>query len=109
MPAYERPEVIAAPASAAEAQLADFLRGVYGWMCAGLAITAGTAWVVASSPSLVTAIFSNRLIFWALVIAQFGLVITLSARVAPPAPATASALVIVYSGLPGGEVASLLP
>jgi len=103
----ERAEVIAA-GSRDEAVLVDFLRGVYGWMCAGLAITAGTAWFVANSPSLVTAIFANRLIFWALVIAQFGIVITLSARVARMAPATASALFIVYSALTGVTLSSVL-
>ena len=69
-----------------------FLRGVYGWMGAGLAATAATAWIVAGSPSLVYAVATNRLLFWALVIAQLGLVFTISARVQRLAPATASLL-----------------
>jgi FtsH-binding integral membrane protein len=41
------------PATADSAdRIAAFLRAAYGWMCAGLAITAVTAWFVASSPSL---------------------------------------------------------
>jgi hypothetical protein len=33
-------------------------------MCTGLSITAMTAWIVASSPVLVRAVFTNRLLFW---------------------------------------------
>ena len=98
--AYERSEVVV-PGSHSEAIVADFLRGVYGWMCGGLAITAGTAWFVANSPSVANAIFTNRLLFWAIVIAQFGIVITLSARVSRLAASTASALFIAYSALTG--------
>ena len=105
--AYERSEVVI-PGSRSEAVLADFLRGVYGWMCGGLAITAATAWVVANSPSIATAIFTNRLLFWAIIIAQFGIVITLSARVSRLAAGTASALFIAYSGLTGVTLSFVL-
>ena len=88
--------------------LAAFLRGVYGWMCGGLAITAATAWIVASSPAIATAIFTNRLLFWAIVIAQFGIVITLSARVNRLAASTASALFIAYSALTGVTLSFVL-
>ncbi len=105
--AYERSDVIAA-GSRDEALVADFVRGVYGWMCGGLAITAATAWAVASSPSVAAAIFTNRLLFWAIVIAQFGIVITLSARVNRLAASTASALFIGYSALTGVTLSFVL-
>lgn len=82
-------------------QIATFLRAVYGWMCAGLAITAVTAMLVASSPALVTTLAGNRLFFWVLVIAQLGLVFALSARVQTLAPSTAAFMFIVYSALTG--------
>ena len=104
---YERSDATLTSASDADV-LSAFLRGVYGWMCAGLAVTAATAWFVASSPSVATAIFSNRLIFWAVVIAQFGIVITLSARVQTLAGSTASALFIAYSALTGVTLSSVL-
>jgi FtsH-binding integral membrane protein len=85
-----------------------FLRAVYGWMCAGLAITAATAWLVSGSPAIVMAIATNRLLFWALIIAQLGLVFTLSARVQRLAPATASLLFIVYSALTGVTLSFVL-
>src|SRR3954465_1327904 len=107
MSSYERSEATLTSARDADV-LSAFLRGVYGWMCAGLAITAATAWFVASSPSVATAIFSNRLIFWAVIIAQFGIVITLSARVQKLAGSTASALFIAYSALTGVTLSSVL-
>ena len=85
----------------ADQRVATFLRAVYGWMCAGLAITAATAWVVATSPALVQTIAGNRVAFWALIIAQFGIVILLSARVHKLAPATATFLFMIYSVLTG--------
>jgi FtsH-binding integral membrane protein len=91
-----------------EEVLAAFLRGVYGWMCGGLAITAVTAWLVASSPAIATAIISNRLLFWVLAIAQLGIVFTLSARVDRMASGTASALFIVYSALTGVTLSFVL-
>ena len=36
-----------------EERVTTFLRAVYGWMCGGLAITAVTASVIASSPAFV--------------------------------------------------------
>ncbi len=86
---------------AAEERVTTFLRSVYGWMAAGLAVTALVAWFVAASPQIVTTIASNRLLFWALMLSQIGIVVWLSARVQTMAPATASMLFLLYSGLTG--------
>ena len=88
--------------------LASFLRGVYGWMCAGLAITAVTAGFVASSPAIATAIVTNRVLFWALALAQIGIVFALSAQVDRLAASTAAALFIVYSALTGVTLSFVL-
>jgi FtsH-binding integral membrane protein len=85
-----------------------FLRAVYGWMFAGLAITAVTASLVASSPGFVAALVANRLLFWVLVLAQLGIVFALSARVERLAPSTAAALFIVYSALTGVTLSLVL-
>jgi FtsH-binding integral membrane protein len=82
----------------------SFLRSVYGWMFVGLGITAAVALSVASSPTLLQAIFANRLLFFGMIIAELGLVFFLSARVQKIAPATASALFIVYSALNGATL-----
>jgi uncharacterized protein len=88
--------------------LAAFLRGVYGWMCGGLAVTAMSAWLVASSPVLTGAIFGNRVLFWILALAQLGIVFTLSARVDRMAPRTASTLFVAYSALTGVTLSAIL-
>jgi FtsH-binding integral membrane protein len=85
-----------------------FLRAVYGWMCVGLILTALTATFVASSSTLVTAVVTNRLLFWGLVIAQLGIVFVLSARVQQLAPSTASLLFICYSALTGVTLSVVL-
>jgi FtsH-binding integral membrane protein len=89
-------------------RLAAFMRGVYGWMCGGLAMTAATAWLVASSPALTAWIFGNRAVFWILALAQLGIVFALSARVESMAAKTAAALFVVYSALTGVTLASIL-
>ncbi len=89
-------------------RVSAFMRGVYGWMCGGLAVTAVTAWLVSSSPALTAAIFGNRLIFWVLAIAQLGIVFTLSARVDRMAVGTASLLFVVYSALTGVTLSAIL-
>jgi hypothetical protein len=89
-------------------RVGTFLRAVYGWMCAGLLITAMTAWIVASTPALVLAVLTNRLLFWGLIIAQLGIVFALSARVHRLAPSTASVLFIAYSALTGLTISSVL-
>jgi uncharacterized protein len=88
--------------------LASFLRGVYGWMCGGLVITALTAWFIASSPALATAILRNTVLFWGLAIAELGIVFVLSARVDKMTASTASALFILYSALTGVTLSFVL-
>jgi len=97
-----------APSYGVAERVNPFLRAVYGWMSLGLIITALTATVVASSPALVSAVVTNRLLFWGLVIAQLGIVFVLSARVQQLAPATASLLFIGYSALTGVTLSVVL-
>ena len=89
------------PSLSVDERVTAFLRGVYGWMGLGLAVTALTAWSIAGSPSVVMAIAQNRLLFWGLMIAQLGIVVALSARVERMSPSTASLLFIAYSALTG--------
>jgi FtsH-binding integral membrane protein len=103
-----RENVFASPYPAAADRVNAFLRGVYGWMSAGLAITAVTAWLVAATPALVMTIVTNRVLFWGILIAQLGIVFGLSARVQSLAPATASLLFIVYSALTGLTMSVIL-
>ncbi len=87
-------------ANAAE-RVTSFLRVAYGWMAAGLGVTAVTAMAIASSDQLVLGIARNPFAFWGLAIAQLGVVFYLSARVDRIAPSTAAALFLGYSALTG--------
>ena len=102
------PQSAFAPVAAASAErVTAFLRKVYGWMCVGLGVTAVVALGVASSPTLIQAIFGNKILFFGLVIAELGLVFYLSARVNKLAPATASGLFLLYSALNGATLAMI--
>jgi hypothetical protein len=100
--AFETPLAIGAD------RVTAFLRKVYGWMFVGLAITAATAFAVAGSPELVQAIFGNPILFIALIVAELGLVIALSARVDRMAPRTAAVLFVTYSALNGATLSAIL-
>jgi FtsH-binding integral membrane protein len=83
------------PAAVGAERVTAFLRAVYGWMFVGLGITAAVALSVASSETLQQAIFTNRFLFFGMIIAEL---------VQKIAPATASALFIVYSALNGATL-----
>jgi len=87
--------------------IADFMQRVYGWMAAGLALTAGTAYYVFQSPTLFHAIFGNQLVFFGLIIAQFALVIALSGFVMRMSLSTAIASFVAYSILTGLTLSSI--
>lgn len=85
-----------------------FLQKVYGWMFVGLGITAAVAYGVASSPTLLQAIFANKILFFGLILAELGLVFYLSARVSRLAPGTAASLFVLYSALNGATLSIIL-
>lgn len=84
-----------------------YMRHVYQWMTAGLAITGFTAWGVASTPAIRDAIFSSSIIIIGLVIAQFALVIALSAAIHKLSAEAATGLFILYSALTGATLSSI--
>ena len=57
------------------------MRKVYVWMTLALVITGMTAFYVATSPTLLTAILTNRPLFWGLIIAELALVFGVSAAI----------------------------
>jgi len=77
------------------------IRKVYVWMCAALLITAGTAYRVSTSEELLRLIFSSKLSFFGLIIAQFAIVWFLSARIKTLSFTTATILFALYSILMG--------
>jgi len=109
MPQYPMtPDAVLATPYSAEERVTSFLRSVYGWMCAGLAITALVAWYVASSPTLVQTLVRTPFLALGLMVAQLGLVGVLSFRVQRMAASTAAALFIAYSALTGVTMSFIL-
>ncbi len=83
------------------------MRKVYVWMALALAITAITAYGVASSPALTGLIFGNKLIFFGLIIAELVLVFWVSARIEKLSLTKATLMFIVYSVLNGATLATI--
>src|SRR6202795_3215337 len=102
------PASTALPAAADAQRVTAFLRKVYGWMCAGLGVTAFVAFSVVGSPTIVRAIASNQLLFFGLFAAELGLVFYLSARAPKLAPGAAAGLFVLYSALDGGTLRLVL-
>jgi FtsH-binding integral membrane protein len=103
--AYENYQVVTRGASDVERR---FMAAVYRWMTFGLLVTAGVAYYVASTPAALEVIFGNRIVFWGLIIAQFGLVIALSAAVNKLSAGMAGALFLLYSALTGATISVVL-
>ena len=77
------------------------MRKVYIWMTLALAITGFTAYGVATSPGILQAIYTNHILFWGLIIAEFALVFGVSAAINRLSLTTATLMFILYSVING--------
>lgn len=80
------------------------MRKVYIWMTMGLAMTGLTAAYVATNQRLMETIFSNRLTFFGLIIAELALVFFLSSRIMRMSFPTAGLMFAAYSILNGATL-----
>jgi FtsH-binding integral membrane protein len=94
-------EPISVPRPTAEVLVNDYVRGVYNWMCIGLALTGFVAFYVSTNATLSRLVFSNSLIFFGLILAQFALVFAIAGMVNRMSATTATALFVIYSTLNG--------
>ncbi|MDA8140859.1 MAG: Bax inhibitor-1/YccA family protein [Desulfobacteraceae bacterium] len=85
----------------AEIRVNSFVRNVYNWMGAGLALTGLIAYYTAHTPALAQIIFGNQMVLFALLIGELVLVFALSARVQKMQASTATGLFLLYAGLNG--------
>jgi FtsH-binding integral membrane protein len=85
----------------------SFMSRVYGWMTIGLLITALTSLFIANDPVLIKSIFQTGL-FWVLIIAEFGIVLLLSAALRKLPVAVAAGLFLLYSALTGATLSIIL-
>jgi FtsH-binding integral membrane protein len=86
---------------------AEFIRRVYAWMFAGLALTSVVALYTAGNPALLKAIFGNRLVLYALLFGELGLVIAISGAINRLSAGAATGLFLLYSALNGVTLASI--
>ncbi|WP_435353577.1 Bax inhibitor-1/YccA family protein [Emticicia sp. SJ17W-69] len=80
---------------------ASFMQKVFGWMAAALAVTALTAMYVASSLNLVEIIIGNKIVFYALIFGELGLVIWLTSAMRTMSSTTAMMLFFAYALMNG--------
>ena len=83
------------------------MRKVYTWMALALVITGVCAYGVAASPTLIMAIFSSKMTFYGLLIAELALVIFISARIDRLSLSTATLLFTVYAALNGVTLSAI--
>lgn len=84
-----------------------FITAVYGWMVAALAISGIAAFAVTQSYTLLSLIFGNRIVFFGLIIAEFGLVLFLTAGIRKMSFTAAAIAFIVYSVINGVTLSSI--
>ena len=83
------------------------MRKVYVWMTLALVITGFTAYGVASSPGIITAILTNKILFFGLIIGELALVLSLSAAINRLSLTTATLLFVLYSVLNGATMSMI--
>ena len=83
------------------------MRKVYVWMTLALALTGFTAYGVATSPGIITALYSNSILLWGLVIAEFAIVFGVSAAINRLSLTTATLLFVLYSVINGALFSSI--
>jgi FtsH-binding integral membrane protein len=90
-----------------EAAVQSAVTRVYGWMMAGLLVTAGTAYLTAGHAPLVRLVLGTPLVFWGLILAELALVWTLGAAIQKMSAMTATTMFVVYSALNGVTLAAV--
>lgn len=78
---------------------------VFGWMFIGLLVSFITGYVVSLNPTMILNIFGKA--WWILLIAELGLVIFLSTRIAKMSPTTAKVSFLLYSFVSGLTFSSI--
>lgn len=91
-----------------DARVREFIRGVYAWMFGGLALTTAAALWVWLSPSMQQIVLGNRIVFYGILIAEFGLAMWVQARITHMKASTAASAFLVYSLLNGLTLSVIL-
>lgn len=103
----QEPAWISASTAETDLRVRTFVRSVYAWMFGGLLLTAFAAVWVVSSPAMQQLVFGTPL-RWVLLIAEFGLVVVLSAALNRLSAAAAASMFLVFSLLNGLTLSVIL-
>ena len=98
---YELRDLTADQQLSMSAAFPVLMRKVYVWMTLALVITGFTSYGVATSPAILQAIYGNQLLFWGMIVAEFALVIGVSAAIHRLSLTTATLMFILYSVING--------
>ncbi|GAM10387.1 inner membrane protein YbhL [Geobacter sp. OR-1] len=90
-----------------EVTQSNTMGAVYGWMAAGLALTAIVSMAVVSSPALLNMLYGNRMMFFGLMIVELGLVFAISGFAVRMGTVTAAPLFLLYSALNGVTISGI--
>lgn len=90
-----------------QSYVAKVMRRVFGKMFMGLLITALTSMFVVSSEAVLSFIFSSRIVFFGLIIAEFGLVFGITAAINKLSNLTATLLFYLYAIVNGLVLSSI--
>jgi len=85
----------------------DYLSGIFAWMFAGLSASGIVGYLIANSGDSIKVLFLNPISFFVLIIAQFGLVIFLSARITKLSANAARALFMAYAVSVGATLSTI--
>lgn len=91
----------------ARSGLQTYMAQVYGWMTVGLMLTAFIAWYAANSSAFMELLYTNRIFFFGLVIAQLAVVFVLSGLVNRLSAGVMTTLFMLYSVLTGLTLSSI--
>ena len=91
----------------ARSGLQTYMAQVYGWMTVGLLLTAFIAWYAANSSAFMELLYTNRIFFFGLVIAQLAVVFVLSGLVNRLIAGVMTTLFMLYSVLTGLTLSSI--
>jgi len=86
-----------------------FLSGVFMWMFLALGITAATAWLFATTPSLISMLYNSEtggmsITGWIVMLSPLGLVLLMSARINRLSASTMVLVFIIFSLLMGASL-----
>jgi FtsH-binding integral membrane protein len=96
-----------APIAAARDSASDALWVTYRWMTLGLATTGVVALGVAHSPDAVDLLLGNRVLFYALLFGQLGLVVAFSSLATRVSTVAAALMFFAYAALTGVTFSTL--